>query len=616
MTSRLLEALDERVLVIDGAMGTKLMDQGVSVGSGLDYANLDAPGVVQAIHRDYLAAGADILETNTFGANRFRLAKHGLTDKVRRINRQGVMLARSVAGNERFVGGAMGPLGKPLAPIGTVSTDEAREAFHEQASALIEAGVDLILLETFSDLSEIKIALEAVRSIDAELPVAGFLSFTDECKTIYGYKPEECARSLMEGGAQLVGANCSSGPEHLHEVIDRMHRVQDARVLVLPNAGLPAYVDGRYVYLTGPEYFARHAQQFIEQGVRAVGGCCGTNEHHIRSVRAIVGTRAPVAVEDRTKAREISVVESEEPARTDTKQAASGGRFIKKIEEGTFVVSVEIDPPKSVDASKMIRGAAMLKQAGVDAINIADSPLARARMSPLALATLIRQEVPIEIILHMSCRDRNVLGLQAELMGAQALGVMNILAVTGDPPSVGDYPDATGVFEVDAIGLIGIMERLNQGVDLSGKPLKFNTEFVIGCASNPTSDDVDREIERFLRKEEAGVHFTMTQPLYELESLERFLEKTSCGVPVMVGILPLRNGRHAEFLHNEVPGMFIPEDIRARMKAAGDQGPQEGVQIAREFLEQAKPLVQGTYLMPPFNRFEMAVEVIKGLVED
>ncbi len=615
MTSRLLEALDERVLVIDGAMGTKLMEQGISVGSGLDYANLESPGIVQAIHRSYIAAGADILETNTFGANRFRLAKHGLVDKVRRINRQGVMLARSVAGDDRFVGGAIGPLGKPLAPIGTVSREEAAAAFHEQASALIEAGVDLILLETFSDLSEINIALEAVRSIDADLPVAGLMSFTDESKTIYGYKPEECARSLMEGGAQLVGANCSSGPEHLHEVVDRMHRVADARVLVSPNAGLPAYVDGRYVYLTSPEYFARHAQQFLQQGVRAVGGCCGTNEHHIRAVRAALGTQVPVNVSDRTKAYDISVVDSDEPGRLEQHTPSEGARFIKKIEEGKFVVSVEIDPPKSVDASKMIRGAAMLKQAGVDAINIADSPLARARMSPLALATLIRREVPIEIILHMSCRDRNVLGLQAELMGAQALGVLNILAVTGDPPSVGDYPDATGVFEVDAIGLIGIMERLNQGVDLSGKPLKFNTEFVIGCASNPTSDDVEREIERFARKTTAGAHFTMTQPLYELESLERFLEKTQCELPVLVGILPLRNGRHAEFLHNEVPGMFIPDDIRARMKAAGDNGPVEGVKIAREFLEQAKPLVQGTYLMPPFNRFEMAVDVIDGLVQ-
>jgi len=613
-TQRFLDAMDRRVLIMDGAIGTALLEKGVSLGSGLDTANLTQPGIVQSMHRSYAAAGAQIIETNTFGANRFRLDKHGSSEKVRRINRQGVMLARSVLPQGGFLAGSMGPLGKPVEPIGKVSVSDAKEAFAEQAHALDEAGVDLFILETFSDLTEIVIAVQAIRSVTDEVPIVAMMTFTEEGKTPYGYKPEECARALLEEGAVAIGANCSAGPEHLHEVIERFHRVEGVRIFVAPNAGLPAFVDGRYVYLTGPDYFAEQMSQFADQGVHGVGGCCGTTPEHIRVLNHKIGDRKPVPQDERVRADMTIVATSEQPESSSQKSERSADGVRAKLDRGEYVVSVEIDPPRSINPVQMIQGAAMLRQAGIDAINVADSPLARARMSPLALTTLIRQEIDIETILHMACRDRNILGLQAELMGGHALGVRNILAVTGDPPSVGDHTSATGVFDVDAIGLIGIIRRLNEGVDLSGKPLKFNTDFFIGCASNPTADDLEREIKRFREKEREGVHFTMTQPLYESASLRSFLDETECQVPVLVGILPLRNFRHAEFLHNEVPGMHIPQEIRDRMKAAGDQGPQEGVAIAREFLEEVKPITQGAYLMPPFNRFEMAVQVVDGLV--
>jgi homocysteine S-methyltransferase len=610
----LLAMLDERVLIADGAMGTQIYDRGITFEHCFDELNLSEPDLIREIHRGYIDAGADLIETNTFGTNRVRLGQWGLEEHTREIALAGARIARQAveeAGQTGLVlvAGSMGPLGRPLAPIGKISREEAREYFRETAEALVEGGVDLIALETFVDQVEASEALMAVREVAPDLAVIAHLTFTDEGKTVYGNKPEEVARGLMVLGADVVGANCSVGPQGLDDVVDRMLRVPDVRLSLMPNAGLPQIVGGRCVYLASPQYMARHAEEFCERGAAIVGGCCGTGPEHIAAIRERVGVRRPVHPRLRMK-RDSGVVAV---AAVAAEPEASEPGFLDKIAEGRFVVSVELDPPKGIDATRLVRGAMMCKAAGIDAINIADSPLARARMSPLALSTLIRQSVDIEIILHLSCRDRNILGLQSECMGSHALGMRNILAVTGDPPQVGDYPDATGVFDVDSVGLVRLLSRLNQGVDLAGKALRYQTRFRVGVASNPTAVDLELELERWFMKLDAGAQFTMTQPIYDIGVLERWLDKAKSPIPVLVGVLPLRNGRHAEFLHNEVPGMSVPEAIQERMRAAGPDGPEEGVRIASEFLAEARKLVQGAYLMPPFDRFEMAIDVCRTL---
>lgn len=610
--------LDRRVLVADGAMGTRLYDHGIDFDNCFDELNLTRPEIVREIHQSYVDAGADLIETNTFGCNRARLVAWGLEAQLRDIVRAGVQIARDVADaapRDVLVAGSLGPLGKPLAPIGRIAPESAREWFREAASALVDAGVDVIVLETFVDQAEATVALSAVREVAPDIAVVAHMTFTDEGKTVYGNKPEEVVRALMALGADAVGANCSVGPRGLEEVFDRMLRVPGARLTVMPNAGLPQMVGGRCLYLASPQYMADYSREYADRGARIVGGCCGTGPEHIRAIRERIGDMSPV-FERMPLSRAHSGIESAE-----TDLGAEDGRpngpdedsIEAKLQRGQFCISVEIDPPRGIDATKLVQGAALCKASGVDAINIADSPLARARMSPLALGTIIRQQVDIEIIQHVSCRDRNVLGLQSECMGAHALGIRNVLAVTGDPPQVGDYPNARGVFEVDSVGLVSLLQRLNRGEDLAGKKVKYRTHFHIGVASNPTAVDLASELERWRRKVDAGIHFTLTQPIYELDVLDRWMDLSKPDVPVLVGVLPLRNGRHAEFLHNEVPGMQVPQAIRDRMHAAGDRGPEEGTLIAQEFVSQCKSRVQGVYLMPPFDRFEMAVDVIKSL---
>ena len=608
-SQRFLERLKSGVLVCDGAMGTQLYHHGIPFEHSFDELVLSRPDLVLRIHAEYRHAGADILQTNTFGANRYRLSKQGFGDKVADINSRAAILARAVAGDDVFVAGTVGPLGQRLAPIGKLKTADAQAAFEEQIVALAEGGVDLLLFETFSDLREISAAMAAAKEVAPDIPVVAHMTFTDEGKTVSGFKPEEFVRALSQAGAVACGANCSVGPAPLMDVIERMLRVPDVILSCQPNAGLPQFFNGRYAYLTSPEYMAEYAKQFVQHGVHLVGGCCGTTPEHITKIREAIKDLKPSRP---TISSRLEVVE-----RSDTSPGmpAIQERYDlqAKLEAGVFVSSVEIDPPKGINANKLIRGAELCKGANVDCINIADSPLARARMSPMALANIIRAEVDIEIILHMSCRDRNVIGLQSDVMGAYAQGVRNILAVTGDPPHVGDYPNATGVFDVDSIGLTTLISGLNAGVDMAGRKIRYHTDVFVGVASNPTSDNLETEIIRYAEKEAAGAHFTMTQPLYELDSLRSFLDRTQPKIPVLVGILPLRNGRHANFLHNEVPGMFVPEDIRARMEQAGEDGPKVGVEIAQEYLASAKQYVQGVYLMPPFNQFWMGVEVLKAI---
>ena len=607
--------LGERILVCDGGMGTRLYDLGIPFEQCFDEINVARPELVRKVHDEYVQAGADLIETNTFAGNRVRLAQWGLEGRVAELNEAGVRIAReavAASGRAVLVAGAVGPLGRPLVPIGRVTREEAREAFHEQVEALVAAGVDLLLFETFSDQTEIAIALEAARSVTKELAIVALMTFTDEGKTLYGNKPEEVARTLVQLGADVVGANCSVGPRPLVEVVERMLQVPGVRVCVQPNAGMPELVGGRYLYLSSPEYMGSYAHDFARAGVRMVGGCCGTGPDHIVAIRERVEGLVPVDPQHGSKV--LAAVREEDHGHVDPSEPARaiGSSLRAALDAGKFVVSVELDPPRGVDPGALIKGAELCKTNGIDAINIADSPLARARMSPLALGVLIRQHVSMELVLHLSCRDRNLLGLQSEAMSMYALGIRNVLAVTGDPPVLGDYPDATGVFDVDSIGLVTLIQRLNAGVDLAGKKIDYNTSFFAGVASNPTAVDLGRERERFQRKLEVGAQFTMTQPIYDIRILERWMKEVDPPIPTLVGILPLRNARHAEFIHNEVPGMVVPDDIRARMHGAAN-GPLEGVRIAREFLLEAKQMVQGAYLMPPFNRFEMAIDVCQVL---
>ncbi len=604
------EALKTRVLVCDGGMGTELYKHGIPFEHCFDELVLSRPDLVLRIHAEYRHAGAHILQTNSFGSNRFRLETHGLGNKVHEIAKRSVTLAKAVAGDDCFVAGSVGPLGKRLEPIGRVTLEQAEEVFAEQIAALVEGGVDFILLETISDLREAAAAMAAARSVSEDLPVVAQMTFTDEGKTVHGYKPEEVVRALSEAGAIAVGANCSVGPMPLTEVVERMLRVPDVILACQPNAGMPQYYNGRFVYLTSPEYMAEYARHFALHGCHLVGGCCGTSPEHVAAIVAAVKDLEPQRPESTAT---IEFVRGDDTAPGIPALTEPEDDLQAKLQRGVFVSSVEIDPPKGINTKKLVRGAELCRAAGVDCINIADSPLARARMSPMALANIIRKEVDIEIILHMSCRDRNVIGLQSEVMGAYAQGVRNILAVTGDPPRLGDYPNATGVFDVDAIGLTTLITQLNSGAAMSGRKIKYHTDVFIGVASNPTAEDVPIEAQRFVKKVAAGAHFTMTQPIYELDSLKRFMDLAKPEIPIMVGILPLRNARHASFLHNEVPGMHVPDEVLQRMTDAGEDGPKVGVEIAQEFLAKARDYVQGVYLMPPFNQFWMGVEVLKAL---
>ncbi|MDK9699553.1 MAG: bifunctional homocysteine S-methyltransferase/methylenetetrahydrofolate reductase [bacterium] len=611
--NRFLDTIDRRVVIADGALGTQFYAQGIPFSRCYDSLNLTDPVAVERIHRSYVAVGAELIETNTFGANRARLAQFGLSHRVQEINRRGVEIARWVAGADRFVAGSMSSLGKPLEPIGKISIPQAIEIFREQAEALIEGGVDLILLETFTTLQEALLALEGAKLAAApkNIPVWVQMSFTDEGKTLVGDKPEEVARRLTEAGADGVGSNCSMGPQILLEVMERMARVPGIRLSCLPNAGLPQVLEGRYVYLTSPAYMAEYADRFRALGVSLIGGCCGTTPEHIKEIVLTVGGKT---IERQSIGEIIHLTDIDREPEHLVETVSEQRTFMEQLRSDRFYVSVEIDPPRGVNSDKLVQGARLCKAGGVDCINVADSPLARARMSPLALSHIIRDNVGIEIILHMSCRDRNVLATQAELMGAHALQIRNILAVTGDPPTLGDYPDAKGVFELDSVSLTKLMTALNHGMDLSGRKLDSPCDYAIGVAINPTAPDLGAELEKYVRKVEAGAMFAMTQPVYELDALENFFAKyTGKKLPVMVGVLPLRNTKHAEFIHHEVPGMTVPQRIRDRMYQAGEAGPNMGVQIAQEFLREAKTMCEGVYLMPPFNKFEMAVDIIQVL---
>jgi homocysteine S-methyltransferase len=604
-----LDRIAEGVVVCDGAMGTMLYARGVFLNRCFDELNLSNPGLVRAVHEEYVEAGAEVVETNTFGAQRFKLAPHGLETQVGKINREGVRVAREASQGRALVAGSIGPVGKPLEPIGNIAVRDAVAAYREQVEGLLEGGVDLFLLETMPSLDQVRAALDAVRS-RSDLPVVACHKFRDDGTTVYGETPEDVVRRLEEWGVAVAGANCSQGPQPMLETIQRMASVaQTARLAAMPNAGAPAFVEGRYVYLCTPEYMASYARRFLTAGVRFVGGCCGTTPAHIknlvRSVRMVQPGREAVTVLPPARPKEA-------PAPVPREEKTALARKLGK----TFAVSVELDPPKGADPGAILDRAQYCREREVDAINVADGPRASARMSAQSLCVLLETRVGIDTILHYTCRDRNLLGIQSDLLGAYALGLRNILAITGDPPKLGDYPDATAVYDVDSIGLIRIMDHLNHGCDLAGNLIGPALGIHIGCGADPGKEDIDKEVRRLEEKIRAGAEYVMTQPVYDPRSLERFLGMVKhLDRPILVGLLPLYSHRNAEFLHNEVPGMTIPDEIRERMRRAGSgaEAQAEGVKIAQEALLAARELAQGAYIMPPFNKVDLAVRVLEVL---
>jgi homocysteine S-methyltransferase len=605
----LLERLAEGIVVSDGGLGTLLYSRGIFINRCFDELNLSTPALVRGVHADYVEAGAELIETNTFGAHRFKLGPHGLDGQVVRVNREGARIAREAAQGRALVAGSIGPLGKPLEPIGHVPVAEAVAAYTEQARGLAEGGVDVFIIETMASLDQARAALAGVRSVSA-LPVIVSMTFNEEGVTAYGETPEDVVRALEALDVPVIGANCSQGPQSMLETVQRMAAAATrAKLAAMPNAGAPALVEGRYVYLCTPEYMSIYARRLIEAGVSLVGGCCGTTPEHIRdivrNVRMVQPARQKLEVLHAARPREAP-----KPIPREEK-----GALAHKLGR-KFVVSVEIDPPRGADPGAVLERAQHCRENEVDAINVADGPRASARMSALSLCVLLEQKVGIDSILHYTCRDRNLLGIQSDLLGARALGLRNILAITGDPPKLGDYPDATAVYDVDSIGLIRIMDHLNHGCDLAGKVIGPPLGIHIGCGADPSKPDMEKEVRRLEEKVRAGAEFVMTQPIYDPRTLERFLSMSKhLERPVLIGILPLYSYKNAEFLHNEVPGMTIPEETRERMRRAGsgEEAREVGIKIAQEALLVAREQAQGVYIMPPFNKVELAVRVIEVL---
>ncbi|HEY3930486.1 MAG TPA: bifunctional homocysteine S-methyltransferase/methylenetetrahydrofolate reductase, partial [Candidatus Koribacter sp.] len=596
-------------ILCDGAMGTLLYSKGIFINRCYDELNLSQPELIAGIHSDYVANGAEILETNTFGANSFRLGRHGCQERLADINRAGVELARNAARNSNvYIAGAVGPLGVRIEPLGKTGRDEARAAFAEQIRVLADSGVDLLILETFGYLGELHQAILAAREVDPKIPVVAQVTIDEDGNCLDGSSPEHYGARLTEWGADVVGCNCSVGPVAMLDALERLRAITPKPLSAQPNAGIPRSVEGRNIYLCSPEYMASYAKKFVGVGVTLVGGCCGTTPDHIRSMKAALRVG-----EARTGS--FRVVKEVEAKALEPRPLAQRSRVGAKIASGEFLTLVEIVPPKGVLAEKEVEGARYLKSVGVDAINIPDSPRASARMSNQALCLLTQQRVGIETVLHYTCRDRNVLGIQSDLLGAYAVGIRNLLCITGDPPKMGDYPDATAVFDVDAIGLVNIVSNLNKGLDIGGNAIGPATEFTVGVGANPGAANLEEEIRRFEYKVEAGAEYAITQPVFDLGLLEAFLKRIEhCRVPVIAGIWPLSSARNAEFMRDELR-ISIPDTIYNRMLRAAnaDAARAEGVLIAREMLSAVRTMVQGTQLSAPFGRYSAAADVLEVL---
>ena len=640
---RFRDRLARGPLLADGGMGTLLFSRGVPQRACLDELVASRPDLIGAIHREYIEAGADLIETATFGANRFRLAGYGLAGETARLNRRGAQVAREardVGGRDVLVAGSIGPLGGPTRELASHDERAIRAAFREQIDGLLEGGVDLFVVETSSELLHLRLAIDEARGAAADLPIVAEMTFGEELVATDGTTPEAAAEALAEAGVDALGVNCGAGPFGCLEALDRMGRLNPAIARsIMPNAGLPQRVEGRFVYAAGPDYFGAIVPRMLGAGAAIVGGCCGTTPEHVAAMR---GALDAIAASDagRARARAAASTTASAPARARTTdvvptpaalptapstdrtvgEAPPPTRLAAALAEGRFVVSVEIDPPRSIRIDRTIEAARLLRDAGVDIVNVSDSAMARVRMGCLAVAFGIQHDLDLECLVHFTTRDRNLMALESELLGAHALGVRNILALTGDPPRIGDYPTGTGVWDVDSIGLVEILARLNRGEDGAGSPIGQRAGFTIACALDPTAADAGTEWDRLERKLAAGAHLVMTQPLYSLDQVEameaearRRFGPAGFPVPVLLGILPLQSARHAEFLHNEVPGITIPTEAREAMAAAGERGAEVGLELALGLLDGARDLVAGTYLMPSFGRYEQAAELVRRI---
>ena len=620
MTNNFLELLENGTILADGAMGTMLHAKGVGFDKCFDELNITNPSAVADIHREYIEAGAQLIITNTFGANKFKLEKHGLEEDVREINYKGVELAKRIVAasfKDVLVAGDVGPLGVRIAPYGRVQLEEAREAFAEQIQVLAEAGADLIVIETMSDLYEIREAIKAAKDVGAQhatpLPVVASVTFTRDDRTLLGDNPSKVARVLNTAGADVIGVNCSGGPAQLLRILKQMRQAvseRDVKFWVKPNAGWPERVGGRIMYPADAEYFGEYALSFRDAGANIVGGCCGTTPQHISMMREALDTNPHV---DQTH---IAILPQEELTETAQEQPT---KFAQRLTSGEFSVAVEMDPPRGLSTHKLHAGASLLAEAGADVINVADSPMARMRMSAWAVCNLVQRNVGVETTLHFPTRGRNLLRVQGDLLAAHALDIRNVFVVMGDPTSIGDYPEATDNYDLVPSGLIKLIKQgFNEGVDHSGTSIGQPTNFFVGSALNLTPPDLEREIKTLRRKVKAGTDFFITQPVYRPEDGPKLLEAYEAKYgklkqPILAGILPLVSVRHANFLHHEVPGIFIPEETRQRIEAAGDEKVKAGAEIAVELIEQIKAWAGGVYIMPQFHKYDMVAEIIEAI---
>ncbi|HKV92258.1 MAG TPA: bifunctional homocysteine S-methyltransferase/methylenetetrahydrofolate reductase [Candidatus Angelobacter sp.] len=618
MSENLLARLKHGPILCDGAMGTLFYAKGVYINKCYDELNLTQPDMVRSIHQEYLNAGAEVIETNTFGGNSFRLARHGLAEKVAQINRQGAVLAREAAdafnlkkAASVLVAGSVGPLGIKIEPLGKTAREEARASFREQIAALVESGVDLLMLETFGYLEELHQAILAARDVSPSTPLVAQVTIDEDGNCLDGASPETFTAKLNDWGPDVIGCNCSVGPVAMLEAVERIRRLTDKPLSAQPNAGIPRSIEGRNIYLCSPEYMASYARKFVNAGVNLVGGCCGTTPDHIKAMKSALRM-----TDAKGKAGGFRVVtESKNDSSIAPPSLAQRSNLGRKLAAGEFATLVEIVPPKGVDYRKEVEGAKFLKAAGIDAINIPDSPRASARMSNMALCMLIQQQAGIETVLHFTCRDRNVLSMQSELLGAYSTGIQNLICITGDPPKLGNYPDATAVFDVDAIGLVNLVHNLNYGRDLGGNPIGSGTKFLIGVGANPGILNVDEEVRRFEYKVEAGAEYAVTQPVFDIALLEQFLRRIDhYRIPVLAGIWPLTSVRNAEFMKNELR-VSVPDSIIERMSRApsAEAARAEGILIAREMLQQVRGLVQGAQVAAPLGRYSSAIEVLDGV---
>ena len=634
------ERIAERPLLLDGAMGTLLFSRGTPQRASLDELVLSRPEVVAAVHREYIAAGADIIETNSFSANRVHLAQLGLADRTVLINRRAAQLAREareVAGVEVLVAGSVGPISSPLHGPSHVSALTAAEAVSEQLEGLLEGGIDLVQLETSSDLAHLLAAIEAARRL-CDLPLVASLTFGEDLRMADGTEPAVAAAALQRAGADVIGVNCGSGPI---AGVDALGELAPAAagtpLLIMPNAGLSGRVGGAFVWAAEPAWFAEEVPDFLAAGARLVGGCCGTTPEHVAAMRQALdreharragaagaagaaGQVTPVVASASAPRRRAAADERGASTRdATTPQAPPPTGLATALAAGRFVISVEIDPPRSVRIERTLASAELIRDAGADLVNISDSAMARVRMGAMAVGFATQRDLGLEALIHFTTRDRNLMALESELLGAHALGIRDILALTGDPPRVGDYPGGTGIWDIDSIGLIGILTRLNRGEDQAGRPIGAPAGFTIACALDPTADDLDGELDRLAGKIEAGAHLIMTQPIYARGQWDRFMERAAARWgdrlprPVLFGVLPLHTARHAEFLHHEVPGITIPDDVRAAMHAAGDRGSEVGLEQSLALLAEMRPFVDGTYIMPSFGRYEQSAELVRRL---